>query len=197
MGVLRGKAVGGAARQTVGGLREALASGDMLAVATAYVDQGVSVIPVKPDGSKSPRWAGWRSYATRLPTAVELAEWFGPGAPPAGLGVPCGPASGNLVVLDFECKAGVPAYAEWLSGLPRSVAAYLSACPIVRTPSGGRHVWARLPESVAGGKLARYVAGSTKIEVRGEGHQVLAPGCPPCCHASGSTYEFEGWGWLT
>jgi hypothetical protein len=47
-----------------------------------------------------------------------------------------------------------------------------------------------------GGKLARYAKGTTKVEIRGQGHQVLAPGCPPACHSSGLTYEFESRGWM-
>jgi hypothetical protein len=176
-------------------LADAISAGDRLAVARCYVGAGLSVIPVKADGSKAPRLTGWREYSTRLPTDAELVEWFG--RLPAGVGVVPGPASGNLVVLDFECKGGVPAFAEWLAGLDPALAAYLPACPIVRTPSGGRHVWVRLAAAVPGGRLARYAKGATKVEVRGEGHQVLAPGCPPECHRTGQTYEFESWGWLS
>jgi hypothetical protein len=168
----------------------------VLAVARRYVAAGLSVIPVKADGSKSPRFGGWREYANRLPTDAELVAWFG-GADAVGIGVVAGPASGNLVVLDFECKGGAPAYAEWAAGLAADLGAHLKDCPIVRTPSGGRHVWVRLANAAPGGKLARYARGDTKVEVRGEGHQVLAPGCPPQCHKSGLTYEFESLGWLT
>lgn len=175
-------------------VRDAIPSGGLLAVARAYVAQGLSVIPVKADGSKAPKLAGWREYATRLPADAELVEWFG--RPPVGVGLVCGAASGNLVVLDFEHKGGACVYGEWRAGLDPALAAYLAACPVVRTPSGGRHVWVRLPEIADGGKLARYAKGGTKIEVRGEGHQVLAPGCPAACHATGLTYEFESWGWV-
>ncbi len=108
-----------------------------------------------------------------------------------------GPASGNLVVLDFESKYDRPAFAEWFAGLDPDFAAILPAYPLVRTPSGGRHLWLRLADPEAGGKLARYANGITKVEVRGRGHQVLAPGCPAECHSSGLTYEFECMGWLT
>ncbi len=167
----------------------------ILETARQYVAIGLSVIPVKADGSKSPKLSGWREYSDRLPTDDELVEWFG-GTEPVGIGVVPGTASGNLVVLDFECKAGQPAFAEWLTGLDPTLAAPLAVCPIVRTPSGGRHIWIRLPAAVPGGKLARYSKGDTKVEIRGEGHQVLAPGCPPCCHKSGGTYEFEARGWM-
>ena len=177
-------------------LAEAVGSGDVLAAARCYVAAGLSVIPVKVDGSKSPRFAGWREFSDRLPTLSELVGWFGePGD--SGIGVVPGPASGNLVVLDFECKGGASAYTEWLGKLSAEFKALLARCPVVKTPSGGRHVWVRLPEATPGGRYARYAKGGTKIEVRGEGHQVLAPGCPAKCHATGVAYEFEQWGWLS
>jgi hypothetical protein len=129
-----------------------------------------------------------------LPTDDELVAWFG--GEDVGIGVVPGPASGNLVVLDFECKGGLSAYAEWISGLPPELTEWIKTCPVVSTPSGGRHVWVRLASPQPGGHLARYASGAVKVEVRGEGHQVLAPGCPPACHKSGLTYEFENRGWL-
>lgn len=177
------------------GLREAIEAGDLLGVAKCYVALGLSVIPVRADGSKAPKLTGWREFSDRRATDAELREWFTPAAG-VGLGVVPGPASGNLVVLDFECKGGVPAFSEWLEKLTPGLKAALAVCPVVRTPSGGRHVWVRLPDQIDGGRYARYANGKTKIEVRGLGHQVLAPGCPGACHASGQTYEFESWGWL-
>ena len=162
--------------------------------ARRYVAAGLSVIPVRADGSKAPKMGGWRTYTDRLPTDEELSEWFGSGVA-TGIGVVPGPASGNLVVLDFENKGGQCSYSEWLSTLPAELQPHLATCPVVRTPSGGRHVWVRLADPVPGGKLARYAKGTTKIEVRGLGHQVLAPGCPPECHASGEPYVFESEGW--
>jgi hypothetical protein len=169
-------------------------SGSVLDIARRYVAAGLSVIPVRADGSKAPKLAGWREYSARLATPEELESWFAAGG--VGIGVVPGPASGNLVVLDFERKFDRPAYPEWLGKLPAELKADLARCPVVRTPSGGVHVWVRLPDPTAGGRLARYAKGSTKVEVRGEGHQVLAPGCPAACHASGQTYEFEQKGWL-
>src|SRR5687768_8266294 len=127
----------------------------VLEAARRYVAAGLSVIPVKADGSKAPKHTGWRQYATRQPTDAELVAWFG-GADEVGIGVVPGPASGNLVVLDFECKNGAPAYAEWVAGLDPALAEYVARCPVVRTPSGGRHIWVRLAAAVPGGKLARY-----------------------------------------
>lgn len=175
-------------------LTDLLDRGPRLEVARFYVSCGLSVIPVKTDGTKSPKLNGWRAYSRRLPTDDELVEWF---SVPAGIGVVPGPASGNLVVLDFESKLSRPAYPEWLAKLSPALASVVPTFPIVRTPSGGRHLWIRLPDAEAGGRICRYANGATKIEVRGEGHQVLAPGCPPECHPSNTTYVFESLGWLS
>lgn len=164
-----------------------------LETARWYVRNGLSVIPVRSDNSKAPYLAGWRKYSDCQPTDAELESWFADGV--LGIGVVPGPASGNLVVLDFENK-GSCAFAGWLMGLDKALAAYLPVCPIVRTPSGGRHLWVRLTESIPGCLLARYANRKTKIEVRGRGHQVLAPGCPLGCHLSGEPYVFESEGWL-
>lgn len=163
---------------------------ELLDTARWYVSQGVSVIPVKADGSKSPLLTGWRKYATTPPSDDTLADWFGDPKRIVGLGVPCGPASGNLVVLDFECDKE-SAYTEWLQRLPDDLRAVALTVPTVTTPSGGKHLWVRLAEPQPGGKLARYAGGKTKIEIRGEGHQVLAPGCPLECHKSGKPYEWD------
>lgn len=176
-------------------LVEAIAAGDLLETARAYVACGLSVIPVRADGSKAPKLAGWRAYSDAGASEDDLREWFS-GSSSVGIGIVPGPASGRLVVLDFECKDGAPAYAEWVAKLSPALRAPLSLCPVVRTPSGGRHVWVRLPEQCAGGRYARYANGKTKVEVRGLGHQVLAPGCPASCHASGDRYTFENLGWL-
>lgn len=177
------------------GLQDLILSGDVLGVARAYVQAGLSVIPVRADGSKAPAEAGWRAYSGRLALDPELEAWFaGPG--PVGVGVVPGAASGNLAILDLEHKGSESVFEQWAGRLPAAVRRRLLDCPIVSTPSGGRHVWVRLPEPQDGCRLARYAGGQTKIEVRGDGHQVLAPGCPAVCHASRRLYEFVNWGWL-
>ncbi len=170
----------------------ALAAGDTFGAATAYITAGLSVIPVRTDGSKAPLLPGWREYAERPPSAAELYRWFGSGRA-AGIGIPGGQASGNLAVLDFE-TAGV--YTAWLALLSSSELAALSRSPVVRTPSGGVHVYVRLHEPVKGCRYARTAAGKCLIEVRGCQHFVVAPGSPLTCHPTGKPYMLEHLGWL-
>lgn len=166
--------------------------------ARRYIRLGLGVIPVRADGSKAPAIRVWEPYQERFATDDELAAWFAPGRP-VGVGVVCGVVSGNLAVLDFESQ---DAWDKWLarvSGTPG--AAYLTTCPIIATPSGGRHVYCRIAEGwVAGGPLARKPAGTPgkkiKSEVRGQGHYVVAPGSPAACHQFNLPYTVESQGWL-
>lgn len=163
--------------------------------ARRYVAAGLSVIPVRADGSKAPAFADWRQYTDRLPTEDELAGWFG-GKTEYGLGIVPGPASGNLAVIDFEVRDGVSAFDLWHVTLTDHQRQRLAGCPVVATPSGGRHVYVRGTSPHRGTVLARDAAGLVMIEVRGTGQQVLAPGCPLGCHKSGRPYEFVQPGWL-
>lgn len=177
----------------------------VLEIALGYQAAGLSVIPVRADGTKAPAEAGWRAYSERHATSEELTHWFGNGHV-YGIGITGGPASGNLAVLDFETDA---AYVAWLRSLPKASQDLTRRCPLVRTPGGGAHLYVRLTDPVPGTVLARHIPNPddvdtrtgkprirTKIEVRGDGEQVVAPGSPACCHKSGSEYEWLRRAWL-
>lgn len=166
------------------------------AAARAYLLAGLSVIPVRTDGTKAPAEAGWRQFAERRATADEVGAWFGPGARHQyGIGIVGGAASGNLAVLDFETD---DAYTRWLKALPKEAEQRTRRCPLARTGGGGAHLYARLPELVPGTVLARRMCGTeakTLIEIRANGQQVVAPGSPAECHKTGKLYEWlrESW----
>jgi len=170
----------------------------VLETARSYLAAGLSVIPVRADGSKAPVEPKWDRYAEMIAGERELQRWFGAGKL-LGVGICGGKASGNLAVLDFETT---DAYIDWRRIVPADTIDALSECPVVRTPSGGYHVWVRLTECTAGTVLARRpdpedgTKGKVLIEIRGDGHQVLAPGCPAECHKTGKLYEFVDRGWL-
>jgi hypothetical protein len=169
--------------------------------ARRYVAAGLSVIPVWADGSKAPKIPAWTRYGDSPPTEVELVEWFGRGAP-GGIGIPGGPASGNLSVLDFETAE---IWGAWLSRLTDEERAHVGRCPLARTPRGGAHLYVRLPMPTRGLVLAEEPNGTdargrakrkTLIETRAHGEQVLAPGCPPECHPLGLPYTWEREAWV-
>jgi len=177
-------------------LREAVEAGDVLAAARAYVAVGLSVIPVRADGSKAQALDKGQveQYRERLPTDDELRGWFGAGRA-VGVAVVCGKASGNLAVLDFETA---DVWDRWLDRVTATpFAAAVAAAPQVHTPRGGRHVYVRVRESwVAGGVLARRSKRELLAEVRGHGHYVLAAGSPPACHELNRPYRIASEGWL-
>lgn len=157
-----------------------------LEAALAYRRGGLSVIPVRGDGSKAPAIA-WTEFQRRLPDEDEITRWFG--NEQWGVGVVGGKVSGHLEIIDFDADAEsvYPAWAELVEAEAPGLVARLS---IRRTPKPGFHVGYRCPDVAIPGNMKLAVAdGATLIETRGEGGQVLAPGCPPNCHPSGRLYE--------
>lgn len=158
--------------------------------ARRYVQAGLSVFPIRADGHKAPAVSSWNPYRERFPTEDELTEWFCDGG--KGIGVVCGPISGGLIVMDFESDA---AYAEWLVHA-EPLADEINQCPLIVTPSGGRHLYLRCPNPPRNLKLARDESGEISIETRGAGGYVVAPGSPDECHELNKPYKLERSGWL-
>src|SRR5262245_36550336 len=148
-------------------------------------EAGLSTIPIKADGSKSPALPSWKPYQERLPDEGELRQWFGNGARP-GVAIVGGKVSGNLEVIDLEAIAPI---VEWRELVEESAPGLLEQLVQIQTPTDGLHVAFRC--SVIGGntKLAQRADGATLIETRGEGGYVLAAGSPAACHSSGKLYR--------
>ena len=165
------------------------------AIASRYVAAGLSIVPIRPDGTKRPTDV-WKEFQHRLPSAQDLRCWF-IGSKPPGIAVICGKVSGGLEVLDFD---DAPTFFEWAELIKQQAPGLLDRLPIVRTPGEGFHVYYRIPKPGGNHKLAerpptpQELAASPKlrsitlIETRGEGGYVLAPGCPPSCHETGGVY---------
>lgn len=158
----------------------------VLEFAESYAAAGISVIPIRTDGSKAPT-RPWKQYQERLATAHELRVMFSTGV---GIAAIAGAVSGNLEVIDFEAEAP---FAEWFSLIESLLPELAPALVIVETPSGGRHVYYRCQERIEGNQqlAMRIVRGERKvlIETRGEGGYVVAPGSPATCHREGRCYS--------
>src|SRR5262245_58990707 len=76
----------------------------VLTTAESYLAAGLSLLPIRRDGSKAPAIDEWKWLEQQLPTAHHLAEWFG-GPRPSGIGIIGGAVSGNLAQLDFDRHA--------------------------------------------------------------------------------------------
>jgi hypothetical protein len=134
---------------------------------------------------------GWQDYAFREPDQAVIAGWdFS-----HGICVPMGGAS-RIEGVDFDAdeakdEKGVAhkipgtaqdAFGKWGDALRTAglgvLAAKLAAGYIEQTPSGGLHVYYRLPDGEVPGneKWARYASVKTMIETRGtRGQFVVAP----------------------
>lgn len=154
-------------------------------LATEYRDAGISVHPLRLDGSKKNKLAAWNPYRERLATDAELSEWFGR---PAGIGMICGAISGGLEVIDFDDGSLFP---PWRS----MVETIVERLPVVETPSGGWHVLFRCDEIGGNCKIAMDPTRkkTTLIETRGEGGYIVAEGSPCETHETGLPYaQYSG-----
>ncbi len=154
-------------------------------LAKQYVAAGLSVLPIKADGSKAPAVREWKTFQGRFPDTVEIAAF--PGT--AGIAVIAGAVSGNLEVLDFD---DAETFASWAKLVEDALGPiWFSRLLIVKTPRPGFHAYMRCAEITGNSKLAQkrlHGAIKTLIETRGEGGYVLAPGSPGACHETGGTY---------
>jgi putative DNA primase/helicase len=166
---------------------------DVLREARRYVGAGLSVIPVKGDGSKAPALSGWKPYQNRRATDEELRVWFRGGC---GVAVVGGRVSGGLEILDFDAPE---LFEPWVELVEEIAPDLLGRLPVVRTPSGGWHAYYRCDGVEGNQKLAQEeVAGEggrpkrvTLIETRGEGGYVLVPPSPAACHSANKPYELS------
>jgi len=172
----------------------------MLERALELLQGGLSILPVKADGTKAPAIRTFDQFKTeRRATEQEVREWYADGEE-KGVGVLCGRLSGNLVVLDFETKAVFAAWAELTEGEIED----WGELPCVNSPRGV-HIYARLPEPIPGRRLAtefieeedkdtgkKVQKRQTLIEFRGDGQYVVGPGSPGGCHPSGIGWVLRG-----
>lgn len=161
----------------------------VLESALAYVAAGISVVPIKLDGTKRPP-VRWKEYQSRIAGERELRDWFGC-KNPAGIAAIGGAVSGGLELLDFDtAEVGE----QWLALMRAEEPELLSRLTLVRSPRPGLHVWYRVDGMPVPGnqKLAWADEGGEKVctvETRGEGGYGLVPGSPPSAHLTGRTYD--------
>lgn len=145
---------------------------------------GLSVIPLRADGSKSPR-VNWTPYQRKAATAEDIRRWHGD-EPLVGFGI-IGGVSG-IVGLDFDQKAAFAMFVARAEkhGLGQLVervrAGYADT-----TPAGIRLLY-RTSEPGTNTKLASAADGKTLVETRGQGgYSIVAPTLGKV-HPSGRAY---------
>lgn len=178
-----------------GGLKTASCNKCIHKLAIGYRDAGLSIIPVRVDGSKAPSAPDlpegvWKPYESRIATEDELNKWFNRESP-AAIGMVCGAASGGIEVIDFDQPE---LFWPWVSLISKTTFQKLA---VVETPNGWHCIY-RCNEICGGRKLAMWEAPErrimrakhqgTRIETRGEGNYIVAEGSPVETHSTGRPY---------
>ncbi|WP_081737917.1 bifunctional DNA primase/polymerase [Arthrobacter sp. H41] len=159
------------------------------AVALEALANGLSIVPVRADGSKAPA-GNWRQYQERQSTLSEVDQWF-PAGSPLGLGIVTGYA--GVEMTETEAAA-----AHHMQGLQDLAAAsglgdvWARACGWVeQSPSGGYHLIYRISGGEVAGntKLAKDAAGLVLAETRGRGGMVIIAPSGGSVHPSGGYWQ--------
>jgi P4 family phage/plasmid primase-like protien len=149
--------------------------------ARRYTEEGLHVIPIWGDGSKTPALETWAEFQTRPARPNELEQWF-EGREDRGIAI----IGGNgLEVLDVD-EAGL--IQEFDSLVEEQAPGLLARLPRVATPRPGFHLYYLCDTAGPSQKLAMGENDKALMETRGEGGYVLAPPSPACCHLNNKPY---------
>lgn len=166
----------------------------ILQVAQKAIKKGISVIPVKADGSKAPALPSWVEYQNNLATGQELASWFN--NQPRGLAVIGGAVSGNLEILDFDEKEYFDKFVEAAKNTDLwGLVSWVINGYMEYTPNGV-HLIYRCEKPVQGNlKLASFIDANgekkTAIETRGKGGYAIIAPSNGRVHQSGKPYAMQ------
>lgn len=127
-----------------------------------------SVIPLK-EKDKVPAISSWKEYQQRLPTTMELSNWFMTQTK-ANIGILTGPLSG-LSVLDADSIQGL--------NILKEQKVY---SPIAVQTTKGRHLYFKYYQGL--GNATRFIQ---DVDIRSDGGYVVAP---PSTHSSGYRYSW-------
>lgn len=167
-----------------------------LAAARQLLAAGISVIPVRADGSKAPA-VNWKEFQQRRATPAEIDAWFGPGST-FGVGAVTGDISGNLLMIEFEARAAhLIAAVRDLAAATGQEALWEKVCGGWKqlSPSGGVHFLVRTEQPTPGNqKLAADANGEVLAETRGRGGYVIVAPSNGGVHPSGKPYRNLGGG---
>ena len=150
--------------------------------AKKYKEQGLSVIAT--DNTKRSLFA-WKKYQSQIIDDNEITKNFShPKC--SGIAVVCGQISGNLEVIDVDCKYGID-FNEYKNEIMKNNLRLFEKLYIVKTKSDGYHIYFRCGSIEGNQKLANrpateeelkenpHVKECVLIETRGEGGYVIAP----------------------
>lgn len=146
----------------------------------AYLENGINCIAV--DDHKRP-FSSWKQYQSEHITPEVLISQIAD-IRAAGIAIICGKISGNLEVIDIDCKYDLTGtlYQDLMEALPGSLAKKML---VIKTKNNGYHLYYRCKTISGNKKLAQRKATQQEadqgekilvlIETRGEGGYVVAP----------------------
>jgi hypothetical protein len=134
-------------------------SENILEIALKFTGAGLSVIPIAVDGSKGPDTSAlptiwderekrnrhvWEPFRENIATNDQVRAWWA-NRIPRGIGVIGGKVSGNLVIVDFDCKMGQPSvWPEFRQACEdHDLLDIIKSGALVKTPAGGYHLYLR------------------------------------------------------
>ena len=119
-------------------------------VALAALEAGISVLPIRHDGTKQPALSGWKRYQREMPTESLVEEWFRRSQ--RGLALVTGHISGGLIALDFDDLATFDAWLKHIHGEQalHDLYEFIASGYEERTPKNGRHLLFRCPAAFGG-----------------------------------------------
>jgi replicative DNA helicase len=143
--------------------------------AKEYLKAQLSVIPTKAD--KTPALITWKEKQSQRIKEEEVESLFS-GANVKGLAIICGAISGNLEVIDVDCKYDVTGEL-WVNiknliKLEDITSEVYNSLLIAKTVNNGYHIIYRCDEIEGNQRLAFSVEGDCIIETRGEGGYIIA-----------------------
>jgi hypothetical protein len=160
----------------------------ILQTARAALEAGISVVPIRADGSKRPKLMSWKPFQQRLPTHREVTTWFA--RQDVGIALVTGQVSGGLLAIDFDEEA---AFLAWMARLRqnqplRALYEEIACGYEERTPKGGRHLLLRCSSIGRSQVLARTPQGSVLVETREEGAIIIVAPSAGTVHPTGRPY---------
>lgn len=154
----------------------------LLNCAINYANNGLSVIPT--DTSKTSIYP-WKRFQSTIASEQDIRSMFS--NPKAkGIAVICGAVSGNLEVIDIDCKYGIN-FDDYMAKLLDYSPKLFAKLHIIKTRSNGYHIYYKCETIEGNQKLAERPATKDEIyanpnakqfvliETRGEAGYVVAP----------------------
>jgi hypothetical protein len=111
---------------------------NLLNTALRYREAGLSIIPCHKE-SKAPAIKKWKPYQSIIADPKTIMQWFSNNT--QGIGLVCGKVSGNLEVLDFDCKGEL--FEPFCSAVDAQQPRLISQLMHEKSQSGGDHLFYR------------------------------------------------------